>query len=70
MSYARELLHDTDMTLSKIAAAAGFDAYRTFFRSFKRVLGLSPRTLREQNVHRRESVNRDSFLPTSRDRKK
>ncbi|MCZ0984637.1 GlxA family transcriptional regulator [Streptomyces diastatochromogenes] len=45
---ARELLETTDLTISQIAGRCGFAAPETFFRSFGRTLGLTPREYRHR----------------------
>ncbi|MEU6555185.1 GlxA family transcriptional regulator [Streptomyces sp. NPDC046915] len=45
---ARELLETTELTISQIAGRCGFAAPETFFRSFGRTLGLTPREYRHR----------------------
>ncbi|MFE0384348.1 GlxA family transcriptional regulator [Streptomyces bungoensis] len=45
---ARELLETTDLTISQVAGRCGFAATETFFRSFGRTLGLTPKEYRHR----------------------
>ncbi|MGW7268235.1 GlxA family transcriptional regulator [Streptomyces sp. NPDC054842] len=45
---ARELLETTDLTISQVARRCGFAAPETFFRSFGRTLGLTPKQYRHR----------------------
>nr|QIY76619.1 GlxA family transcriptional regulator [Streptomyces sp. RLB1-33] len=45
---ARELLETTDLTIREIARRCGFTAPETFFRSFGRTLGLTPKEYRHR----------------------
>lgn len=45
---ARELLETTDLTLGQVAQRCGFAAPETFFRSFGRTLGLTPKEYRHR----------------------
>ncbi|WUO17876.1 GlxA family transcriptional regulator [Streptomyces sp. NBC_00289] len=45
---ARELLETTDLTIAQIARRCGFAAPETFFRSFGRTLGLTPKQYRHR----------------------
>lgn len=52
--HARQLLSETDRTVSDIAYAVGFADYNHFSRIFKQQCGMSARQYR--SVHRKESV--------------
>ncbi len=45
---ARQLLHNTNDTITDIAAAVGFETIRTFNRAFQRSCGMTPSAYREQ----------------------
>lgn len=45
---ARELLETTDLTIGQVARRCGFGAPETFFRSFGRTLGLTPKEYRHR----------------------
>ncbi len=47
---AAELLRTTDMSISEIAEASGFDDSNYFSRIFSKQLGLSPRIYRQKNL--------------------
>ena len=40
---AKELLRETDMTVSQVAQSVGFDDTNYFTRTFKRIVGISPK---------------------------
>jgi transcriptional regulator GlxA family with amidase domain len=44
---AKELLRTTNLCLEAIAYAAAFLNYTTFFRSFRRITGMTPQQYRE-----------------------
>lgn len=46
LSRAKELLADTDLPVTAIAAAAGFGTRATFFCVFKRAVGMTPAQFR------------------------
>ncbi|MGX1854854.1 GlxA family transcriptional regulator [Streptomyces sp. NPDC055299] len=48
IAHARELLETTELTIGQIAGRCGFAAPETFFRSFARTLGLTPREYRHR----------------------
>jgi AraC-like DNA-binding protein len=52
VSYAARLLLETDLPVRQVALASAFDIDRTFFRTFRRLVGHSPTQFRKQNVTR------------------
>lgn len=46
IEYAKQLLAETDLPLNKIAYKCGFGTRTTFFRAFKRLVGMTPREYR------------------------
>jgi transcriptional regulator GlxA family with amidase domain len=53
---ATHLLRETDEALGSIAAAAGFCDQSHMNRSFRRILGRSPVTVREERRHFRQAA--------------
>lgn len=49
MSFAKQLLDDTDMTLKEITAAIGYNDVSYFSRAFKEHVGLSPSSYRKRD---------------------
>lgn len=48
INFAKELLKTTNLTISEIASNCNFSDDTVFFRSFKSVVGISPKIFREQ----------------------
>jgi AraC family transcriptional regulator, regulatory protein of adaptative response / DNA-3-methyladenine glycosylase II len=48
--FAKQLIHDTKMPMSEIAAAAGFGSLRRFNETFRGLFGRPPRALRRRNA--------------------
>ena len=42
IEFAKELLHDTNLPLSKVAEMTGFSSERSFYRAFIRITGEKP----------------------------
>lgn len=61
---ARELLETTDLSIGQIAGRCGFGAPETFFRSFGRSLGLTPREYR----HRFQVITPAGLIDRSHER--
>lgn len=57
MSYAKELLETTTMSVYEICSASGFREYEYFLRLFKRLQGVSPTTYRKNYVQNTESTH-------------
>jgi len=47
---AKRLLSETELSMSEVAAKAGFDSRVNFFRSFREALGKTPGEYREENA--------------------
>ena len=45
--FAKQLLHETDLTITDIAFAAGFNSVRRFNEAVKQTLGLAPKEIRK-----------------------
>ncbi|MCM1099820.1 MAG: AraC family transcriptional regulator [Clostridium sp.] len=50
LEYARELLSDTDRSVTAIALDAGFGSSRSFFREFKQAFHMTPNAYRRQHI--------------------
>ncbi len=50
---AKTMLIETDKTILEIAMDCGFGSERTFYRYFKELVGISPKSYRENNIHPR-----------------
>ena len=49
IKYAERLLTETEMSIGDVAYASGFSDYTHFFRTFKRICGVSAREFRKNN---------------------
>jgi len=49
--FAKKLLHESGLTITEIAFAAGFNSVRRFNEAMKQQIGLAPRDIRKQNRH-------------------
>jgi len=65
MNKVKNLLVTTDMKVVEISAATGFARTNHFFRTFRKLVGLSPRTYRA----RKASVKRPTAARSARGRR-
>lgn len=47
--HAKQLLSETDLSVTEICYASGFNSQRTFYRSFERIYGQAPKQLTTHN---------------------
>lgn len=50
VSYAKELISDTDMTMEQVAEACGYASEVHFYRQFRKITGMTPKEYREKNA--------------------
>ena len=72
VEYAEELLRDTSLTVTKVAYKAAFGTRRTFFRTYRRIKGVTPEQYRARiaslrvggssDAEERTDEARDPFL--------
>lgn len=55
--FAKQLLHQSSMTVSDIALASGFNSIRRFNDCFKKSIGLTPREIRRKSEITKGAVN-------------
>lgn len=60
IKYAEKLLTETEMSVGDVAYAAGFSDYTHFFRTFKKISGVSAREFRKNNGKKR-TENSEKF---------
>ncbi|MEE1043187.1 MAG: AraC family transcriptional regulator, partial [Clostridia bacterium] len=56
ISKARDLLSSTNMPVSDVAGASGFDSSNSLYKAFKKVYGVSPSVYRESRKNEKEQV--------------
>lgn len=56
IAYAKKLLQETDLTASAIGEACGYSDHALFFKTFKRMEGVTPQAYRKQSDGMRTSV--------------
>ena len=61
MDEARTMLMETDKTILEIAIECGFGSERSFYRHFKALMGISPKTYRKSN-NRPARVDNDILI--------
>ena len=50
IDHAQQLVLNTDMSITDIAYASGFNARSSFYKAFKQALGCTPSVLRKANA--------------------
>jgi AraC-like DNA-binding protein len=66
---ACELLHSTAMSIEQIAAALGYDQPTSFFRAFKRTVGVTPGEYRQRSTVPASSASSTARLASDRARR-
>ena len=56
--FAKQLLHDTTLSMADVAMASGFGSIRRFNATFNVLFGKSPRALRREPLHNKNSGKR------------
>jgi AraC family transcriptional regulator of adaptative response / DNA-3-methyladenine glycosylase II len=60
--FAKQLIHDTDLSMTEVASAAGFNSLRRFNEVFKELFKRPPRALRRRSVADRTDVTSGTVL--------
>lgn len=63
LMFAKQLLHQTELTITQVGLAAGFNSIRRFNEAFKQVLKLTPSTFRKQAISpETQSISSDKSI--------
>jgi AraC family transcriptional regulator, regulatory protein of adaptative response / DNA-3-methyladenine glycosylase II len=60
--FAKQLIHDTDLSMTEVASAAGFNSLRRFNEVFKELFERPPRALRRRSVADRADATSGTVL--------